>query len=274
MGGGDGLPDTRRAELVNPVAEDPNLHPREVQFVEPVRHTVDLVTGEHTIEPLADDQVRTAKITGVSPEDPAGEVHVAGSVQLEVERDRIILESKDRRKDAGEPTDYRDLIPVNPIGVRTRTDPKSLVPRDPQNGDRRTDPASLVPRERQTAATRTDPSSLVARDRNAGAGKTDPNSLQVRERGNPATKTDSKSLVARNQQGQGGSKTDHRTLTPRPGKGPAPAGNRRSANNMDPSLMSGRGAARRSGGGKRRRDRDEEDERRNRRPIVQVVLEN
>ena len=98
--------------------------------------------------------------------------------------------------------------------------------------------------------------------------------MQPRERESAAGKTDPKSLVARNQQGSAGGKTDPRSLTPLPGRGPARSGSRRSANNIDPSLMRGRGAMNRRGSGKRRRDRDEEDERRNRRPVVQVVLEN
>ena len=263
----------RRVELANPVEGDPNLHPREVQYIEPVRHTVDLVTGEHTIEPLTDQQVRTAKITSLSPENPAGEIHVAGSVQLEVQKDRIVLESKDRHKNAGDPTDYLSLVPVNRTSA-TRTDPASLVPVNRQGNTGRTDPASMVPINRHANAVPTDPNSLVPVNRQGSSGRTDPASMQPRERENAVGKTDPKSLVARDQQGNAGGKTDPRSLTPLPGKGPARSGGRRSANNIDPSLMSGRGAMNRRGGGKRRRDRDEEDERRNRRPVVQVVLEN
>ena len=99
----------RRREIPNPVADDPNRHPREVQFVDRNLHTVDLVTGEHTIEPLDDEQLRTIQVTGLGPENPQGQVHLAGSVQLEVERQHIVAESADRRKDAGDPIDYRDI---------------------------------------------------------------------------------------------------------------------------------------------------------------------
>ena len=99
----------RRREIPNPVADDPNRHPNEVQFVEPVLHTVDLVTGDHTIQPLDDEQLRTIQITGFGPENPQGNVHLAGSVQLEVERQHIVAESADRRKDAGDPIDYREI---------------------------------------------------------------------------------------------------------------------------------------------------------------------
>ena len=90
----------RRRELPNPVADDPDAHPREVQFVDHNRHTVDLVTGEHTIEPLTDEQLRTARITDFSPEDPEGNVHQAGSLALEVNPNHIALESAVRRRDA------------------------------------------------------------------------------------------------------------------------------------------------------------------------------
>ena len=90
----------RRREIPNPVADDPNRHPREVQFIEPVRHTVDLVTGEHTIEPLTDEQLRTARVTGFSPENPEGNVHRAGSLLIEPNEKVIALESAIRRRDA------------------------------------------------------------------------------------------------------------------------------------------------------------------------------
>ena len=109
--------------IPNPAANDPNLHPNEVQFVEPVLHTVNLNTGDHTIEPLDDQQLRTAAITGYGPQNPQGEIHVAGSVQLEVEPDRIVLESQDRRKDAGDPTDYRTIQPLPGAFGLGRTDP-------------------------------------------------------------------------------------------------------------------------------------------------------
>ena len=86
--------------LPNPVAGDPDLHPNEVQYEERVRHTVDLVSGEHTIEPLNDLQVETARITGFGPMDPEGNVQRAGSVIIESEENAIILESADRRRDA------------------------------------------------------------------------------------------------------------------------------------------------------------------------------
>lgn len=106
---GDGSDDVRRSEIANPVADDPNVHPREIEFVEPVRHTVDLITGEHTIEPLDDQQVRSARIKSYGRQNPAGQVHLAGSVQLEVDQDHITLESTDRRKDAGDPVDYTKI---------------------------------------------------------------------------------------------------------------------------------------------------------------------
>ena len=82
------------------MADDPNLHPQEVQYVEPVRHTVNLVSGEHTIEPLTDEQLQTAQITAFGPEDPRGNVHRAGSVVIETEPNRVVLESAIRRRDA------------------------------------------------------------------------------------------------------------------------------------------------------------------------------
>ena len=131
----------RRREIPNPVADDPNRHPREVQFVDRNLHTVDLVTGEHTIEPLDDEQLRTIHIRSFSPENPQGQVRLAGSVELEVERQHIVAESADRRKDAGDPIDYRDINfapgqgPARPSaqdlsGIQLRQSPGQLDYRD------------------------------------------------------------------------------------------------------------------------------------------------
>ena len=132
----------RRRELPNPVADDPDAHPREVQFVDHNRHTVDLVTGEHTIEPLTDEQLRTARITDFSPEDPEGNVHQAGSLALEVNPNHIALESAVRRRDA------QGARPQ--FGMRERTAPSagSLDRIQPRTAAGRSggDPSRIQPR--------------------------------------------------------------------------------------------------------------------------------
>ena len=132
----------RRRELANPVADDPDAHPREVQFVDHNRHTVDLVTGEHTIEPLTDEQLRTARITDFSPEDPEGNVHQAGSLALEVNPNHIALESAVRRRDA------QGARPQ--FGMRERTAPSagSLDRIQPRTAAGRSggDPSRIQPR--------------------------------------------------------------------------------------------------------------------------------
>ena len=82
------------------MVDDPDLHPHEVEFIEPVRHRVNLASGEHTIEPLDDQQVRTASIVSVGPQNPQGNVHRSGSVLIEVDSDSVNLESATRRRDA------------------------------------------------------------------------------------------------------------------------------------------------------------------------------
>ena len=234
-------PKSRRREIPNPAADDPNLHPNEVQFVDHNRHTVNLVTGDHTIEPLDDEQLRTASITGFGPENPQGNVHLAGSVQLEVERQHIVAESADRRKDAGDPIDYRDI--------------------------------NFLPGQGPSRPSAQDLSRIQLQDqRNSGSAqqleKRDINFVD-REPGRSGSARKSKSS-GRGGNSTGGNSGDGSKINYRPGQGPAPSRNRRSANNQDTGLMNGGGGRR--GGGRRRRDEDE-DERGYRRPVIQVVLE-
>ena len=247
-----------------------------MQFVDRNLHTVDLVTGEHTIEPLDDEQLRTIHIRSVSPENPQGQVRLAGSVQLEVERQHIVAESADRRKDAGDPIDYRDINfvsgqgPARPSaqdlsGIQLRQSPGQLDYRD----------INFVNQPSRPSAQ--DLSRIQLPDqRNQGSGQQldyrDINFVD-RQPGRSGSSGKSKSS------GRGGNSTgvnsgDGSKINYRPGQGPAPAANRRSANNVDTGLMNGGGAAgrRRGGGGRRRKDEDE-DERGYRRPVIQVVLE-
>ena len=272
----------RRREIPNPVADDPNRHPREVQFVDRNLHTVDLVTGEHTIEPLDDEQLRTIHIRSFSPENPQGQVHLAGSVQLEVERQRIVAESADRRKDAGDPIDYRDINfvsgqgPARPSaqdlsGIQLRQSPGQLDYRD----------VNFVEGQGPSRSSARDLSRIQLPDqRNQGSGQ----QLDYRDinfvdrepsRSGSSGKSKSSGRGGKSTGGKstGGKSGDGSNINYRPGQGPAPAANRRSANNADTGLMNGGGAAgRRRGGGRRRKDEDE-DERGYRRPVIQVVLE-
>ena len=257
------------------MADDPNRHPNEVQFVDHNLHTVDLVTGDHTIQPLDDEQLRTIQITGFGPENPQGQVHLAGSVQLEVERQHIVAESDDRRKDAGDPIDYRTINflpgqgPSRPSaqdlsGIQLRQSPGQLEKRD----------INFVSGQGPSRPSAQDLSRIQLRDqRNSGSAqqleKRDINFVD-REPGRSGSARTSKSS------GRGGNSTgsksgDGSKINYRPGQGPAPSRSRRSANNLDTGLMNGGGNTRR-GGGRRRRDEDE-DERGYRRPVIQVVLE-
>ena len=272
----------RRREIPNPVADDPNRHPREVQFVDRNLHTVDLVTGDHTIQPLDDEQLRTIHIRSFSPENPQGQVHLAGSVQLEVERQHIVAESADRRKDAGDPIDYRDINFVTGQGPsRPSAQDLSRI----QLQDRRNSGSAQQLEKRDiNFATGQGRARTSARDlsgiqlqdrRDQGSGQQldyrDINFVD-REPGRSGSARKSKSSGRRGNS-TGGNSGDRSNINYLPGQGPAPAANRRSANNQDAGLMNGGGAAgRRRGGGRRRRDEDE-DERGYRRPVIQVVLE-
>ena len=272
----------RRREIPNPVADDPNRHPREVQFVDRNLHTVDLVTGEHTIEPLNDEQLRTIHIRSFSPENPQGQVHLAGSVELEVERQRIVAESADRRKDAGAPIDYRDINflpgqgPARPSAqdlsrIQLQQSPGQLDYRDINfvegQGPSRPNAQDLSRIQLQDQRQRGEGQQLDYRDID----------FVDRESGRSGSSRKSKSS-GRGGKSNGGNSTggnsgDGSNINYRPGQGPAPAANRRSANNLDTGLMNGGGAARRRGGGGRRRRDEDEDERGYRRPVIQVVLE-
>ena len=258
----------RRVEIPNPVADDPNRHPREVQFVDHNLHTVDLVTGEHTIEPLTDEQLRTIQIRSYSPENPQGQVRLAGSVQLEVERQHIVAESADRRKDAGDPIDYRDINfapgqgPARPSaqdlsGIQLQQGPGQLDYRDVNFVEQPARPSAedlsgIQLQQRQ--GQQLDYRDINFVDRPPGRSRSSKTSNSSGRGGNPT----------------GGKSGDRSDINYRPGQGPAPAANRRSANNVDTGLMKGGGSRRR--GGRRRRDEDE-DERGYRRPVIQVVLE-
>ena len=267
----------RRREVPNPVADDPNLHPNEVQFVDHNRHTVDLVTGEHTIEPLDDEQLRSIQVTGLGPKNPQGNVHLAGSVQLEVERQHIVAESANRRKDAGDPIDYRDINFVSGQGpARPSAQDLSGIQLPPSPGQLDYRDVNFVPGQGPARPSAQDLSRIQLRDqRNQGSGRQldhrDINFVD-REPGRSGSSRKSKSS-GRGGKSTGGKSGDGSKINYRPGQGPAPAANRRSANSVDTGLMNGGGAAgRRRGGGRRRRDEDE-DERGYRRPVIQVVLE-
>ena len=259
------------------MADDPNLHPNEVQFVDHNRHTVNLVTGEHTIEPLDDEQLRTIQVTGFGPRNPQGQVHLAGSVQLEVERQHIVAESADRRKNAGDPIDYRDINflpgqgPSRPSaqdlsGIQLQQSPGQLEKRD----------INFLPGQGPARPSARDLSRIQLPDqRNSGSAqqleKRDINFVD-REPGRSGSARKSKSS-GRGGNSTGGNSGDRSKINYRPGQGPAPSRNRRSANNQAAGLMNGGGAAGRRGGGGRPRRDEEEDERGYRRPVIQVVLE-
>ena len=267
----------RRREIPNPAADDPNRHPREVQFVDRTLHTVDLVTGEHTIEPLDDEQLRTIHIRSFSPENPKGQVRLAGSVQLEVERQHIVAESADRRKDAGDPIDYRDINfapgqgPARPSaqdlsGIQLRQSPGQIDYRD----------VNFVKRPARPSAEELSGIQLQDRREPGKGQQIDYRDINFVDR-KPGRTESSRTSRTSNSSGRGGKSTggksgDLSNINYRPGQGPAPAANRRSANNVDTGLMNGGGATRRRGGGRRRKDEDE-DERGYRRPVIQVVLE-
>ena len=135
---------------------------------------MDLVTGEHTIEPLTDEQVRTAQITSFSADNPEGEVHLAGSVRLQVNPDHIELVSTDRRKDAGDPVDYRDIdfvespseitpeqvAAVRPLGEQTPIDLNDINLVEQPNQRRPIDPSEINLVERPNQRRPIDPSEI------------------------------------------------------------------------------------------------------------------
>ena len=86
----------KHLELRNPYREEDGIYPREVQWIDHTVHTLDVVDGEHTIEPLSDQQLRTVAIKSFSNDDPEGNVHLAGSLQLESFSDHIALQAKRR----------------------------------------------------------------------------------------------------------------------------------------------------------------------------------
>ena len=100
------------------MTDDPNLHPQEIQYTEVILHTVQLPDGEHTIEPLDDSALRTAKITAVGPEDPRGKIHRAGSVVIEPKERGVLLQTATRRRDANlkDPTEAEVAGPAGPAG--------------------------------------------------------------------------------------------------------------------------------------------------------------
>ena len=100
----------KRLELRNPYREEDGIYPREVQWIDHTVHTLDVVDGEHTIEPLSDQQLRTVAIKSFSNDDPKGTVHLAGSLQLESFSDHIALQAKRRSRDADAPAvNLRDV---------------------------------------------------------------------------------------------------------------------------------------------------------------------
>ena len=148
---GDRDDEPQRRVIPNPVADDPNRHPREVQYTEVIRHTVDLPTGEHTIEPLDDQALQTAQITAFGPQDPRGNVHRAGSVVIETEPNRVLLESATRRRDANlqDPGEAEVATPVSPApGVEVAEgvpgNAATEQPVAPTEAGRFADPAAAV----------------------------------------------------------------------------------------------------------------------------------
>ena len=100
----------KHLELRNPYREEDGIYPREVQWIDHTVHTLDVVDGEHTIEPLSDQQLRTVEIKSFSNDDPEGNVHLAGSLELESFSDHIALQAKRRRRDADAPAvNLRDV---------------------------------------------------------------------------------------------------------------------------------------------------------------------
>ena len=100
----------KHLELRNPYREEDGIYPREVQWIDHTVHTLDVVDGEHTIEPLSDQQLRTVAIKSFSNDDPEGNVHLAGSLQLESFSDHIALQAKRRRRGAEAPAvNLRDV---------------------------------------------------------------------------------------------------------------------------------------------------------------------
>ena len=61
--------------------------------------------GEHTIEPLTDSALKTIAVTRYSRENPEGNVHLAGALQLEAHKNHLAIESKPRHRQADRPED-------------------------------------------------------------------------------------------------------------------------------------------------------------------------
>ena len=255
----------RRIEIPNPVADDPNRHPREVQFVEPLRHTVDLVTGEHTIEPLTDQQLRTARITAFGPEDPEGNVHRAGSLVIEPERRVVLLESATRRRDAnivpGEEAAFSRPVGLRPGALPAPPGGRPLRPREGVFGQT-SDGPRLRPREGAFSAPSGAPR-LRPREGAFSAGSGAPK-LRLKEGALKAPSGGSKPKALKKDPAATRGAT---RLKPKEG-----VFDRRRTPDPYAGLVGGGGGARRGGGGRRRRD-EEEDERRNGPPQITVVVQ-
>ena len=260
----DDLPGSRRTELSNPVANDPNVHPREIEIIETVRHTVDTVTGERTLEPLDDASLRTARIKSFSDENPEGNVLQAGSVEIEVNPDHIAIESKTRSKDAG--IDDQQPEPERPQ-IRM------------QGGFT---PPTAEQRARMQAAYRASQGTTTKRPeikmRNRPSGPTPEQRARIQE--NYRKQSDSAKGKGGKNGGKGrppikvqpgyrrskSGKGERPEIKYLPGQGPA--------KKPDPyaGLMGGGGAARRGGGGRRRPTEEELEERKRRMATPKIEL--
>ena len=98
----------RRIEIKNPYNEEDGLFPAEVQWVSVNRHTVGQ-DGGHTVEPLNDTALKTIAVTRYAGENPAGNVQLAGALQIEANKDHLAIESRTRQKDAASPEEYKNI---------------------------------------------------------------------------------------------------------------------------------------------------------------------
>ena len=249
-------------------------------------------SGEHTIEPLTDQQVRSARISSFSRENPEGEVHLAGSVQLEVNPDHIVVESNTRRKDAGDPVDYRTIGFVNnpaaPSGqqlsniqfqnqgssVDYRTigfvdkpadlTPEQLARIQPKEQKEQVDHRSIQFKEKSGDA---DYSKIQFKEKSSDVD-VDHSKIQFKDRpeNGSAGKGKRKGSKGPDSSG-GGSGADYSKIKFQPGQGLAKSPDAYSG-------LVGGGGNRSRGGGRKKREEDDEKNRQHQRPIVQVVLNN
>ena len=278
-------PKSRRRELPNPAADDPNRHPREITHYDVTKTTTDLVSGEQTIAPVEHVSIGTAKITAYSPEDPAGNVHRSGPLIIEGTEDQVLLESATRRRDARlrdpgaaeiHPHDVSDadrqvveaaLTEARSASVGERPQIRQPAQFTPPTAEQRArmnerfQAQSASVGERPKIRQRSEFTAPTAEQRAKMRQQFENQSRSARSGGGSRPTIKQRSGQELSEE----SKAERRQVALRPGQG--------LAKKPDPyaGLTGGGGAARRGGGGRRRRD-DEEEERRRRGGTPQITL--